>query len=196
MSIILRGPIALILASALTTASGRSIFLGGGHSTPSSPLLFDSPLFGDSDRSPPNHAPNRAPDDAPAYFPHASAQDWPSKGTFLKLVTAVEDAATALGHRHYFNGFAPSRIEPEGQVGTDEFWLVGGPVAGGGTRTTMLWPQGYAEHYIGKYNVMPTQNFFDQIVAAQKVGELFVAQTRRRSRSSYDISRFLRVPQG
>ena len=56
-------------------------------------------------------------------------------------------------------GIAFSRLQPTDEVvGSAEYKLK---TADG---ISIRWPQGYAEHYIGKHNVMPTERFFTYIV--------------------------------
>lgn len=99
------------------------------------------------------------------YLPLVSTHVWPDKAKFLNLVAAIEATCRPdddhLGEDNngcYFlqcRGFAPSRLENGVNVGSAEF----------GFRNGLKWPQGYAQHYIGKWNVMPTERFFGFVLA-------------------------------
>eukprot|EP00392_Amoebophrya_sp_AT5.2_P010897 g10964.t1 len=83
----------------------------------------------------------------PRPFP-GLAEKWGAENvrTFLALVKLVE----AHTHVKHWHGAAPSRIEEGKNVGTQEYQ---------DNLNNLIWPQGYAEHYIGKHNVPPTLRF-------------------------------------
>jgi hypothetical protein len=56
-------------------------------------------------------------------------------------------------HMMHMKGWASSRLEPDVQVGTAEYH-------DNTTGTTIIWPQGYAHHYIAKFNVKPSREFY------------------------------------
>lgn len=102
---------------------------------------------------------------------------WPSKASFLVAVATIE-AAICLGEPREIqragcadmrgviptasfvsmDGQSPSRMEEGYQVGSGEFFDVcedGGKIG---------WPEGYAKHYIGEHEVLPTRRFYEYVV--------------------------------
>lgn len=98
------------------------------------------------------------------YMPIISKKPWPDKTKFLRAVGEIENSMPRLdfdirreNQPFYvvnFRGLSYSRINGEG-VGSSEFQ---------DTTQNIKWPAGFVEHYIGKYNVMPTKRFFDYVV--------------------------------
>ena len=55
------------------------------------------------------------------------------------------------------DGLAPSRMDGS-NVGSGEFCDGSGPDGG-----AIRWPEGYARHYIGEHDVVPTRRFFEYV---------------------------------
>jgi len=84
------------------------------------------------------------------YAPQVCKSVWSSKDSFLQLVREKEAVVNHISYR----GMARSRIDGT-DVGSGEFV---------DEDKGMCWPEGYADHYIGKYNVMPTSLFYNYII--------------------------------
>jgi hypothetical protein len=89
------------------------------------------------------------------YKPKPSKYSWPDKLKWIARVKIVERYLMQLPPESQsyitFRGLALSRIDDD-VVGNSEFHDAG-----------FCWPEGYVEHYIGKYNVMPTKRFYNYI---------------------------------
>lgn len=113
----------------------------------------------------------------PQAFVHPRLSDaWPHKELFLSAVATIE-AAICLGEPSEMqeegftdmhgviptasfigmDGQSPSRMEDGYLVGSGEF----SDVCDDGTR--IGWPEGYAKHYIGTHDVLPTQRFYEYV---------------------------------
>ena len=111
----------------------------------------------------------------PQRFVHSGLSEaWGDKNRFLSAVSAVEraiclgDAADAQSQGLgligvipgasfvAMDGSAPSRLD-DTVVGSGEFCDA---CEGGQIR----WPEGYAQHYIGTHDVVPTRRFFQYVV--------------------------------
>lgn len=96
------------------------------------------------------------------YLPIVSKKTWPDKEKWLARLKFIEPSGYKDGHDVFlhndgkkfnviqYEGCSLSRIQPNWDVGCDEYEYKG-----------VCWAQGYAEHYIGKYNVMPTERFYN-----------------------------------
>ena len=140
----------------------------------------------------------------PQAFVHLRLSDfWPQKKLFLSAVTTIE-AAICLGDpsKMQEDGYAdmrgviptasfipmegqsPSRLEDGYRVGSGEF----SDVCEDGAR--IGWPEGYAKHYIGAHDVLPTRRFYEYVVwRAAAVQRTFADSTleqplRKKSKSS------------
>ena len=102
---------------------------------------------------------------------------WPSKASFLEAVATIE-AAICLGEPSEMqragcadmrgviptasfvsmDGQSPSRMKEGCQVGSGEFF----DVCEDGAR--IGWPEGYAKHYVGEHEVLPTRRFYEYVV--------------------------------
>lgn len=88
-----------------------------------------------------------------------SEKKWADKQKFLDLVRSVEESfhvSFIPPAKACYRGLAMSRLEPDTEVGNCEYRdrFEGKPI---------VWPSGYAVHYIGKHNIMPTERFFRYI---------------------------------
>jgi hypothetical protein len=124
------------------------------------------------------------------------ADAWADKGVFLAAIATIERAiclgdasdiqdqgidnnlASVIPGASFasMDGFSPSRIDGS-SVGSGEFcdmccdrqaYLGTGVGAGENGKGRVQWPEGYAAHYIGKYNVVPTRRFFDYVIWRSK----------------------------
>ena len=112
---------------------------------------------------------------APQRFVHNGLSEaWADKGRFLSAVSAVERAICLGGPADAqsqglgligaipgasfvaMDGSAPSRLD-DTMVGSGEFCDA---CEGGQIR----WPEGYARHYIGAHDVVPTRRFFEYVL--------------------------------
>eukprot|EP00392_Amoebophrya_sp_AT5.2_P014919 g15101.t1 len=83
---------------------------------------------------------------------------WKGKKAFVALVEKVQANTRFKSYR----GPAPSRLERGKFVGSAEYE---------DEKNGIAWPDGYAEHYIGKHNVPPTLRFLQYIrYRAEKLG--------------------------
>ncbi len=83
---------------------------------------------------------------------------WSEKHAFLRKIKIVEEQLKAKGDFIRYGGMAPSRIEPGEMVGSGEYDdRING----------LVWPEGYAEHYVDKHGVSPSQEFFEYIADFQ-----------------------------
>ena len=113
----------------------------------------------------------------PQAFVYPQLSDaWPHKESFLSAVATIE-AAICLGEPSEMqdqgcadmrgviptasfiemDGHSPSRMEDGYLVGSGEFSDV---CADG---TMIVWPEGYAKHYTGAHDVLPTQRFYEYV---------------------------------
>ena len=83
--------------------------------------------------------------------------EWSSKEDVLRKVRAVERYLVAKNSVRRLRGLARSRIDGQ-WLGNQEF-VDTHPESG----ATVCWPQLYVAHYIGQYNIPPTQYFFDYV---------------------------------
>jgi hypothetical protein len=81
-----------------------------------------------------------------------------TKARFLRLLAMLErlaergqDGLRVQGYR----GLAPSRLERGATVGASEFV---------DDREHVRWPEAYAAHYVGKYNVRPSIEFIEYVL--------------------------------
>jgi hypothetical protein len=90
-----------------------------------------------------------------SYPPIVSQQEWPEKQKWIDKVNFIESQSLKdqndVKMIEYF-GYAYSRLVPDFEVGSSEY-----------KDGDVFWPEGYVEHYIGDYNVMPTERFFNYI---------------------------------
>jgi hypothetical protein len=83
------------------------------------------------------------------YQPIISNKVWNGKAEWIRKAKLVEEQTPFIGYR----GMSPSRIDGT-FVGSQEFF---------DTINRICWPQNYVQHYIEKYNVMPTRRFYAYI---------------------------------
>lgn len=97
------------------------------------------------------------------YMPIISKKVWKDKLKFLQALERIEGSMPRYiwspdTRQEFYNvsfrGLAYSRIDGTG-VGNSEFVDL---------EKDIKWPQGYAQHYIGKHNVMPTKRFFEYVM--------------------------------
>lgn len=111
------------------------------------------------------------------YLPQPTKDyEWPDKQKFLAAVKEIEDCSRLDDVPTWIPGtydkelmrYRMSRVRMRGQsisrlepvaVGSQEYYAESSF-----GRKKITWPAGYAEHYIGKWNVMPTRRFFNFIV--------------------------------
>ncbi len=74
----------------------------------------------------------------------------------MKHVSKIEQDLTRKGHILSYRGYTPSRLDPNIIVGSKEYY---------DPEYNIGWPEGYAEHYISKHNVMPTERFFNYVMS-------------------------------
>ena len=87
-------------------------------------------------------------------FPQKFKGTWEDKDTFCDKVHSIEEKLEA--DQMFYRGMSESRLEPGEMVGSGEHRdLVNG----------VLWPEGYAEHYIRKHNVLPSEEFYEYVMA-------------------------------
>lgn len=83
------------------------------------------------------------------YRPVISTKIWYGKDEWIRKALIVEHHTPQKS----FRGISFSRIDGT-PVGNKEYYDV---------INNMCWPEGYVEHYIKNYNVMPTQKFYHYI---------------------------------
>ena len=95
------------------------------------------------------------------YHPKISTLIWPDKMKFVNLVAKIEKTLfDQPGGYIPYKGYSHSRID-NSVLGNGEYTdEIGDEI--------MCWPQKYVEHYIAKYNVMPTARFFNYIIKKGK----------------------------
>lgn len=101
--------------------------------------------------------------DRNSYMPVISKKTWNDKNMFLQALDRIEksmpyrrgsDKESREFYLHGYRGTSKSRIDGS-TLGAAEFR---------DETQNIMWPDGYAAHYIAKYNVMPTKRFFDYVV--------------------------------
>lgn len=83
---------------------------------------------------------------------------WPEKGVFLERLAAIEGSLAAAGRLRQYRGLAPSRLDPGEMVGSGEFV---------DETNGVVWPEGYAQHYVDRHNVLPSEQFYDYVMHFQ-----------------------------
>lgn len=106
-------------------------------------------------------------DQSKLYLPKISKLSWPGKMVFATAVKHLERMCTPSGKPHgmrlrTYPGRAPSRI-PKELLGQDHLLL--GSKEYIDENHGILWPEQYVDHYIVRYNVMPTQRFYHYVVS-------------------------------
>lgn len=92
---------------------------------------------------------NDSQNNYPEYpFPEANTLAEDQAREVYALIKAKEQLAEKVGYR----GSSRSRFEPETYVGSEEF-----------ETTEFHWPAGFAEHYVLKYRVRPSEEFLQFI---------------------------------
>lgn len=101
--------------------------------------------------------------DRNAYMPVVSKKVWKDKTKFLQALDQIEKSMPYRSgyddewgdfYVRGYRGMSTSRIDGSA-LGAAEF---------SDETQNIKWPDVYAQHYIGKYNVMPTKRFFDYVV--------------------------------
>ncbi len=85
-------------------------------------------------------------------LPKAHKNAWPGKKVFLTKLLAVQDHSgiEKIGYR----GLSTSRIDNK-SVGSHEYF---------DPKNMITWPSAVSGHYIGKYNVIPSKEFYEYIM--------------------------------
>eukprot|EP00668_Euglena_longa_P018637 GGOE01023228.1.p1 GENE.GGOE01023228.1~~GGOE01023228.1.p1 ORF type:complete len:183 (+),score=58.57 GGOE01023228.1:34-549(+) len=87
-------------------------------------------------------------------WPHPFKGDWEDKEKFCNKLQGIEGKLEA--DMVSYRGLAESRLEEGEMVGAGEYVdHVNG----------VSWPEGFGEHYIRKHNVLPSEEFFDYVLA-------------------------------
>ncbi len=87
-------------------------------------------------------------------FPIAYKEPWPGKQEFLEKLTLIEDSNKV--QLVCMRGSSPSRLE-SCFVGNSEFHFADG-------RCTIIWTDAFGPHYVAKYNVKPSHEFYDFVM--------------------------------
>jgi len=85
--------------------------------------------------------------------PIRSKKKWPGKSDWIRKALQVEQYLRNIGQIDRFRGPAFSRID-DTPIGGSEYF---------DKTPHICWPEGYVEHYIGLYNVMPSKKYYDYI---------------------------------
>jgi methionine aminopeptidase len=113
------------------------------------------------------------------YFPIISKQKWKDKNKFVNMVKLIEqniedeheNKPEKLKYKgNYvksYRGVSNSRID-DSYVGNSEYFFKLADTKKKSKSKSeskyMIWPSRYVEHYIEKYNVMPTKRFYNFII--------------------------------
>lgn len=99
------------------------------------------------------------------YMPVVSKRVWKDKKLFLDAVEALEKQIISFGSSSHlykrirYKGLASSRLEKDVYVGNAEYY---------DNSKGIVWPSGFADYYIGKWNVMPTKRFYEYVMYRMK----------------------------
>lgn len=100
------------------------------------------------------------------YLPIVSEEAWEGKGSFVDTVEAIEEGLRQTGQYKQFKGYSNTRL-PHLIDAPREMWrefVVGsGEFFDDFKGSNICWPEGYVKHYIDRFNVMPTQRFYNYV---------------------------------
>lgn len=164
----MRNPFPGMPAMAPSSSSSASTNQSVPAPPPSMPPPASAAATGTSIAPPPEYGPPMVATQvegnfqAGANLPVPSQMQWPDKQRFVQAVERLEDYMyqfSSTSGSPFYHRIArcihTSLLEPSVRFGCHHFV---------DTERHMLWALGYAVHYIGKWNVMPTKRFFDYVM--------------------------------